>query len=637
MNRILRETHKKSNVNLLKARDHYFGKGRRLHLLVVFITYLPVIITFVSYLLKRIDWIDNYRDIYTGVFSALVFVIVTLINRKIDDYLHTSNNYRETYDCIVFDLEPNILTKNEMVDQKECDDKAESIYTSRSHLNKYEMWYGEIFCDKNSRDVICSQMDNVIYTYFIYKEYLIWAILTPLAIILLSFIASFIFADNNWFVLIHIFVASFTIIQTMIENVSNVRTLIKKNKEIMDYVESNSNDIERELDDPVASKQFLRIIQDQIVINREASVFVPKSIRVSYLTGKKNKVYYTKLDELKYHYFGKSFSIPTSSKDIEIWNIKEEKTITLDVIHQRLLEMMKKVKDAFDKEGIKYTLDGGTLIGALRPSYLNGKKDFKDGGFIYWDDDIDIAIPLDNQMLEKAKDAIKKHLGEDEFFVQDYDNDPYYSPRLSNFRIRDKKTLISEKDSLLYDLYQSRGLFIDVYGYHPILKNIKCDSYFRRRYIHPLNKKLAKYESHYEVVKSKKDVNKMNKYLSKYTKLKEKYMKRVDWYLKHANNDEYYCYTPNYIDNFKKPGPYIIKSWLYGENRNAEFEGLSLPIPSQSDKVLEAFYGDWMKPSFVTMNDITDKDGHYQSIANDKNKKLGITIMKHIDHVDITK
>jgi phosphorylcholine metabolism protein LicD len=46
-----------------------------------------------------------------------------------------------------------------------------------------------------------------------------------------------------------------------------------------------------------------------------------------------------------------------------------------------LLAMMEKIHDAFNKNNIKYFVDGGSLLGAIR-----------DGGIIPYDDDIDIGV-----------------------------------------------------------------------------------------------------------------------------------------------------------------------------------------------------------------------------------------------------
>ncbi len=58
------------------------------------------------------------------------------------------------------------------------------------------------------------------------------------------------------------------------------------------------------------------------------------------------------------------------------------KPLTVSEIQSTLLRIMKYVHNFCNENKIKYSLDGGTLIGAIRHK-----------GFIPWDDDIDIAIP----------------------------------------------------------------------------------------------------------------------------------------------------------------------------------------------------------------------------------------------------
>lgn len=119
----------------------------------------------------------------------------------------------------------------------------------------------------------------------------------------------------------------------------------------------------------------------------------------------------------------------------------------------RMLEMLKYVDDICKKHNIKYWLSSGTLLGAVRH-----------GGFIPWDDDLDI------EMLRDDYDKLIRVLAEeisDKYVVHSHKNDKHYF--LPFIKIRDLKSELLESEIKGHD-YVYKGIFIDVF---PMERNVE--------------------------------------------------------------------------------------------------------------------------------------------------------------------
>ena len=115
-----------------------------------------------------------------------------------------------------------------------------------------------------------------------------------------------------------------------------------------------------------------------------------------------------------------------------------------------LLEMLKYIDKVCKEQKIKYWLASGSCLGAIRH-----------GGFIPWDDDIDI------ELLEEDYNKLIAYLQThptDNYILQTHKNDENY---LMDFvKLRDRKTKV--KEILGFDInYKYSGLFIDIFKLSP--------------------------------------------------------------------------------------------------------------------------------------------------------------------------
>ena len=126
-------------------------------------------------------------------------------------------------------------------------------------------------------------------------------------------------------------------------------------------------------------------------------------------------------------------------------------------LQDRLLEMMKWFDDYCRTQGLRYYIIGGTLLGAMRH-----------GGFIPWDDDLDIGMPREdyNKLRKIFVNEGRYELEMPDSFATDF---CYGYGKLYDTTT----TLVESRRTSV-----KRGLFIDIFpidGVGNDLKTAVCD------------------------------------------------------------------------------------------------------------------------------------------------------------------
>jgi len=228
------------------------------------------------------------------------------------------------------------------------------------------------------------------------------------------------------------------------------------------------------------------------------------------------------------------------------------KKITLDDAKIIMLGILVEFDRICKKNNLKYWLEAGTLLGAVRHQ-----------GFIPWDDDIDLAMPRDDyeKFIKIYKNELPSHL-----FLQTKESDPKYSQYYA--KIRDKNTRFVDYSEEGKDIKYHQGIFIDIF---------------------PLNSVNT-------------IIHRMYPFLSDFGNI----FSRNRSYIKYFDIDlyQYYLKTINSLHNSKNsfikrepdqtPRMKTIEVKDIYPLQELVFEKYTFPAPANYDKHLTEMYGDYM-------------------------------------------
>lgn len=151
-------------------------------------------------------------------------------------------------------------------------------------------------------------------------------------------------------------------------------------------------------------------------------------------------------------------------KDYKV-KIRNNKEISIRSIQKEILIIMDEIDRICRKHNITYGLIAGSALGIV--NY---------GGFIPWDDDIDIFIL--RRDWTKFLRALEQELAED-FYYHCYEKDKRYNVLIPQMKIRKKNTYVEEENILLDNRCDGDGIFVDVVSYGEISENKLIDELFR--------------------------------------------------------------------------------------------------------------------------------------------------------------
>lgn len=254
--------------------------------------------------------------------------------------------------------------------------------------------------------------------------------------------------------------------------------------------------------------------------------------------------------------------------------IEMDEKMILSKVQAVEMEILDEVVRICKINNLKYYIMYGTLIGAIRH-----------GGFIPWDDDIDIMMPRYD--YEKFREICEFELDQ-KYFFQDYSTDVHYAD--GNLHVRKKNTVYIINNDEHYR-YVCNGIWLDIWALDNLDDNEFMQGKARRQIIKILTK-----ISNKVALADCKDMSIKNKilfYISRPLSLKWLIEVREKLCMKNKNPHS------KYLINFSSPYSFEKEKILredYGEGSLLTFGEKKYVAPKKWDSILKRVYGDYMTP-----------------------------------------
>ena len=249
------------------------------------------------------------------------------------------------------------------------------------------------------------------------------------------------------------------------------------------------------------------------------------------------------------------------------------------------LEILKDVVEVCEKHKITYWLSYGTLLGAVRHQ-----------GFIPWDNDIDIEMPVEDykQFLKIAPVELPKDL-----FLQTYFSDPGYNEMWAKVRRKGTTSLPVAWKNYHINL----GIGIDIFPVVGLYKN----GHMRRlqNKLLRINRALLSKEFAYATQQENWKQNWKDEFMySIPMKIRHFICKlnEIIIFKKFKNSEKVSTVELGFTSN--------LDIQAYEERTTLLFEDKEFYVPNQFDYILTEIYGDYMTPPPVE-----ERNGHEGSLG----------------------